>query len=82
MRITGGIVIMVVAWLCMFSGGCNLVGAGLTKGATMAEEKIAQTIKDKGGGSRTVGPGIELRHVSLSTFTDGTPPAPRLECGR
>ena len=44
---------MVVSWLCMFSGGCNLVGAGLTKGASMAEEKIAQTIKDKGGGSIT-----------------------------
>ena len=53
MRIAGGIVIMVASWLCMFSGGCNLVGAGLTKGATMAEEKIVQTIKDKGGGNLT-----------------------------
>ena len=44
---------MVVSWLCMFSGGCNLVGAGLTKGASMAEEKIVQTIKDKGGGDIT-----------------------------
>lgn len=51
MRIAGGIVIMVVSWLCMFSGGCNLAGAGLTKGATMAEEKLVQTIRDKGGGN-------------------------------
>ena len=53
MRIAGGILIIVVSWLCMFSGGCNLVGAGLTRGATMAEEKITKTIKDKGGGSIT-----------------------------
>lgn len=53
MRIAGGIVIMVASWLCMFSGGCNLAGAGLTKGATMAEEKLTRTIQDKGGGNIT-----------------------------